>query len=190
MLLWSDTGKSSLLSGLGHEQLKPLNRAVLLHFCACASKLPFRRLVAQYNTHITTTPMILSREFSRNQTARDADFTTSQHERAVYEVVQPRSEDGDALEAPILKNWKPHLSKNQEEEDNSSGKPKPRLVRGCLIAQFAANDPIHLAEASELIRPYVDAIDINCGCPQKWAYAEGIGSFLCVLLLRFDQRSH
>ncbi|RXK35403.1 tRNA-dihydrouridine synthase 4 [Tremella mesenterica] len=53
------------------------------------------------------------------------------------------------------------------------------LVKGCLVAQFASPTPEHLADAVELISPYVDGIDINCGCPQKWAYAEGIG---CALL--------
>jgi len=42
-------------------------------------------------------------------------------------------------------------------------KKKRRRVRGSLIAQFAASDPVHLATAAELIRPYVDAIDLNCG---------------------------
>lgn len=127
--------------------------------------------------------MILSREFSRNQTARDADFTTSQLERAIFEVVHPdpSNESDSPPSQPILKNWHPSQSQNQDEETRKT----PRLVRGSLIAQFAANDPVHLAEASELIRPYVDAIDINCGCPQKWAYAEGIGSFLYVTATTF-----
>ncbi|TKA54873.1 hypothetical protein B0A53_02682 [Rhodotorula sp. CCFEE 5036] len=36
-----------------------------------------------------------------------------------------------------------------------------------------------LADAAELVQPWVDGIDLNCGCPQKWAYQEGIG---CALL--------
>lgn len=36
-----------------------------------------------------------------------------------------------------------------------------------------------LADAAELISPHVDGLDINCGCPQRWAYNEGIG---CALL--------
>jgi tRNA-dihydrouridine synthase 4 len=53
------------------------------------------------------------------------------------------------------------------------------LVRGCLIAQFASPNGPSLADAAELISPYVDGLDLNCGCPQKWAYNEGIG---CALL--------
>ncbi|KAJ1981214.1 tRNA dihydrouridine synthase [Dimargaris xerosporica] len=47
-----------------------------------------------------------------------------------------------------------------------------------LVVQFAANDSAHLADAAELVAPWVDGIDINCGCPQRWAYAEQIGSYL------------
>ena len=73
-----------------------------------------------------------------------------------------------------------------------------RLIRGALIAQFAASDPVVFADATELIYPYVDGVDLNCGticstflitqnltsflvhlgCPQRWAYQEQVGSFL------------
>uniref|UniRef100_A0A060T2F9 tRNA-dihydrouridine synthase n=1 Tax=Blastobotrys adeninivorans TaxID=409370 RepID=A0A060T2F9_BLAAD len=45
------------------------------------SKLPFRELVRQFNTDIVYTPMILAREFVRNQVARDSDFTTNKEDR-------------------------------------------------------------------------------------------------------------
>lgn len=54
-------------------------------------------------------------------------------------------------------------------------------MRGALIVQFAANEGVHLADAAELVAPWVDGIDLNCGCPQKWAFQEGIG---CALLRR------
>jgi tRNA-dihydrouridine synthase 4 len=53
------------------------------------------------------------------------------------------------------------------------------LIRGSLIAQFASPNPGCLADAAELVAPYVDGLDLNCGCPQRWAYNEGIG---CALL--------
>jgi tRNA-dihydrouridine synthase 4 len=57
--------------------------------------------------------------------------------------------------------------------------PHSQLISGQLIAQLASPNSASLADASELISPYVDGVDINCGCPQKWAYHEGIG---CALL--------
>jgi len=50
--------------------------------------------------------------------------------------------------------------------------------RHALIAQFASSDPIEFARAAEMIAPWVDGVDLNCGCPQSWAMKEGIGCSL------------
>ncbi|CAO3566867.1 unnamed protein product [Mortierella alpina] len=47
-----------------------------------------------------------------------------------------------------------------------------------VVIQFAASNGVDLANAAELAAPYVSGIDINCGCPQKWAIQEKIGSHL------------
>jgi tRNA-dihydrouridine synthase 4 len=47
-----------------------------------------------------------------------------------------------------------------------------------VIAQFAAKDAVTLARAAEMVFPYVDGVDLNCGCPQTWACQEGIGAGL------------
>ncbi|ORX68910.1 FMN-linked oxidoreductase [Linderina pennispora] len=47
-----------------------------------------------------------------------------------------------------------------------------------VVVQFAAHDPVDLAQAAQLVAPYCDGIDLNCGCPQKWAYKERIGAYL------------
>ncbi|CAN8002055.1 unnamed protein product [Ixodes hexagonus] len=47
-----------------------------------------------------------------------------------------------------------------------------------LIVQFAANNATDLANAAELVHPYADGVDLNCGCPQRWAMAEGYGAHL------------
>ncbi|XP_078475728.1 LOW QUALITY PROTEIN: tRNA-dihydrouridine(20a/20b) synthase [NAD(P)+]-like [Lampetra planeri] len=47
-----------------------------------------------------------------------------------------------------------------------------------LIVQFAANDPYDLAAASLAVTPYADGVDLNCGCPQRWAVSEGYGACL------------
>lgn len=44
------------------------------------SKLPFRQTCRQYDTDIVYTPMILAREFVRNQQARIADLTTNKND--------------------------------------------------------------------------------------------------------------
>lgn len=170
------------------------------------SKLPFRHLVSLYETHITHTPMILAQEFSRSQMARVSDFSTSSTERGVFWVEPKRP--GGARQPPLSRDSGPeHAGPSSSVKDalhgkegyvggeerrrDDSGLPlrlppsfKPptkhsQLVRGRLVAQFASPNAASLADAAELVSPYVDSIDLNCGCPQKWAYHEGIG---CALL--------
>ncbi|CAG2254673.1 DUS4 [Mytilus edulis] len=47
-----------------------------------------------------------------------------------------------------------------------------------LIVQFAAKNGKEFADAAEIVVPYSDGVDLNCGCPQRWAMAEGYGACL------------
>ncbi|GAB1606637.1 tRNA-dihydrouridine20a/20b 20b synthase NADP+-like [Argonauta hians] len=47
-----------------------------------------------------------------------------------------------------------------------------------LIVQFAASNSMDFATASQIVVPYADGVDLNCGCPQRWAQAEGYGACL------------
>ncbi|XP_060078563.1 tRNA-dihydrouridine(20a/20b) synthase [NAD(P)+]-like [Ylistrum balloti] len=47
-----------------------------------------------------------------------------------------------------------------------------------LVVQFAASNAQDLADAAEIIAPYADGVDLNCGCPQRWAMQEGYGACL------------
>ncbi|XP_063845447.1 tRNA-dihydrouridine(20a/20b) synthase [NAD(P)+]-like isoform X2 [Scylla paramamosain] len=47
-----------------------------------------------------------------------------------------------------------------------------------LIVQFAAKQGEDWARATELVSQYCDGVDLNCGCPQRWAMAEGYGACL------------
>ncbi|KPI86451.1 hypothetical protein ABL78_4482 [Leptomonas seymouri] len=47
-----------------------------------------------------------------------------------------------------------------------------------LIVQLAAKSGPAAAQAAALVRPYCGAVDLNCGCPQRWAMKEGIGAAL------------
>jgi tRNA-dihydrouridine synthase 4 len=150
--------------------------------------------------------MILAEEFSRSQIARTSDFTTSKDERGVY-WMQPRKQPSnngnegyeagkihsEDLEGGTIGEGEAESSRKPREAWKTYHTPRPhtrlpptatpptkdsRLVRGVLIAQMACPNGPSLADAAELISPYVDGLDINCGCPQKWAYEEGIGSAL------------
>lgn len=45
-----------------------------------------------------------------------------------------------------------------------------------VIAQFAAKTIADYLSATEMVMPYVDGVDLNCGCPQRWAMSTGYGS--------------
>lgn len=47
-----------------------------------------------------------------------------------------------------------------------------------LVVQLAGTSGPMMAASAAMLSPYCDAIDINCGCPQKWAMKEGIGAAL------------
>ena len=47
-----------------------------------------------------------------------------------------------------------------------------------LIAQVCGSDPEIVLKASRILEPYVDGIDINCGCPQGIARRGNYGAFL------------
>ncbi|OCF42936.1 tRNA-dihydrouridine synthase 4 [Kwoniella heveanensis CBS 569] len=183
---------ADLLSDYQPNILAPLVRC---------SKLPFRHLTSLYETHITHTPMILAEEFSRAQVARISDFSTSLDERGVFWMEKKKSRKGKEAEHEREghsyshpEDDRPRQLQTQDGSDHfdDTGRlprrlpPTPvrpsanhDLVRGCMIAQFASPNPTSLADAAELISPYVDGLDLNCGCPQRWAYNEGIG---CALL--------
>jgi len=144
------------------------------------SKLPFRHLCSLYETHITHTPMILAEEFSRSQTARISDFSTSVNERGVFWVEPRKSPLGQSSSS--THSHRSYQTPKRHDRLPPTAQPPTKdsqLVRGLLLAQFASPNAASLADAAELIAPYIDGLDINCGCPQKWAFHEGIG---CALL--------
>ncbi|CAH1787401.1 unnamed protein product [Owenia fusiformis] len=47
-----------------------------------------------------------------------------------------------------------------------------------LIVQFAARNAEDFAAASEIVQQFADGVDLNCGCPQRWAMSEGYGACL------------
>ncbi|SPO32390.1 related to tRNA dihydrouridine synthase [Ustilago trichophora] len=157
------------------------------------SKLAFRTLVSRYETHITTTPMILAKEFSRTEAARNSEFSTNQYERGTYELLPGVEEAGESAQRFFKAQSETDLSSNKlgagegstsgetaresHAHDQKQSKRKIR-VRGALVAQFASSTPTPFADATELIGRFVNGVDLNCGCPQPWAYEEQLGSYL------------
>jgi tRNA-dihydrouridine synthase 4 len=139
-------------------------------------KLPFRQLVSEYETQLVWTPMMLcvfscplcasrtssrlsvgsAAEFSRSAIARDSDFSTNTTERGTF-FMTPRHAG-----APVAE-WDDSPERRGILSERVARTKRQRKVRGRLIIQFAANDPVQLADAAELAKPWVDGIDLNCG---------------------------
>ena len=132
------------------------------------SHLPFRLLCRQYGADIAFTPMIIAAGFNRSQLARNADFQTNhsqpsthtdtaQHERPTKRGTG--NEWGCIADRSVLCVWR-------------------CVVDQPLIVQFGCDNPNDLQMAASLALPYVQGIDLNCGCPQRWAIKSGYGAAL------------
>ncbi|KAI5788433.1 dihydrouridine synthase [Geopyxis carbonaria] len=44
-----------------------------------------------------------------------------------------------------------------------------------LVVQFAASNATDFARAAEMVAPFADGVNLNCGCPQSWALHDGVG---------------
>ncbi|EST05949.1 tRNA-dihydrouridine synthase [Kalmanozyma brasiliensis GHG001] len=148
------------------------------------SKLAFRTLVSRYETHITTTPMILAKEFSRTEAARNSEFSTNEFERGTFELLPDVPESSQSaqrrlfqLASSVKEDTLGEAGREAQAIARKMAKRKVR-VRGALVAQFASSEPGPFADATELIGRFVDGVDLNCGCPQPWAYEELLGSYL------------
>ncbi|KMQ91455.1 trna-dihydrouridine 20a 20b synthase [Lasius niger] len=62
--------------------------------------------------------------------------------------------------------------KARENEFTTHEEDKP------LIVQFAAKTVNDFVGAAEMVAPYCNGVDLNCGCPQRWAMKEGYGADL------------
>ncbi|XP_039987482.1 tRNA-dihydrouridine synthase B-like isoform X2 [Xiphias gladius] len=62
--------------------------------------------------------------------------------------------------------------KARDSEFTTSERDRP------LIVQFAAHDAQTLADAACVVAPFSDGVDLNCGCPQRWAMSAGYGACL------------
>lgn len=119
------------------------------------SKLPFRLTVRNFGCDFAFTPMIIADSFSRSDKASNADFQTAEEDRPLG--IQFAASDPEVSNVPV---W----------------------MRDILLVPLTEERPFRfqvLWKATERVLGLVDAVDLNCGCPQRWAIKDGIG---CALL--------
>ena len=65
-----------------------------------------------------------------------------------------------------------HSQKARDNEFTTNKDDKP------LVVQFAANKVEDFVTSAQLVADHCQGVDLNCGCPQRWALKEGIGACL------------
>ncbi|KAA6401207.1 MAG: putative dihydrouridine synthase [Streblomastix strix] len=45
-----------------------------------------------------------------------------------------------------------------------------------LVVQFASNNPVEFMKSAEIVANHCACVDLNCGCPQKWANDDCLGA--------------
>jgi tRNA-dihydrouridine synthase 4 len=65
-----------------------------------------------------------------------------------------------------------HIARDSDLTVSTDGTQPPTIV------QFGSNSPSEMSRASSLVAPFVNGVDLNCGCPQSWACAETLGAAL------------
>ena len=102
-------------------------------------RLPFRLLCRKYGVDVVYTPMFVAEGFTRSQKARDADFTTT---------------DGDS---PLIVQFA------------GSFYAFSYSVSISHSYNLLACDPIIFTKAASIVSKSCAGVDLNCGCPQKFA---------------------
>ena len=113
-------------------------------FSSFYNRLPFRMLVRKYGCDLAYTPMIVSESFILSEKARDVEFTTNDGTRHTF------------FETSCCNSLSFHCTHMYI---HAGDRP--------LVVQFAARNGKEFADAAELVAPFADAVDLNCGCPQR-----------------------
>lgn len=112
------------------------------------SKLPFRALIRHYNVDIVYSPMMLAREFVRNQTARVCDFTTNDEDTCLIVQLGANNVTDAVRAAELLQNYTDGVGLN-------CGCPIKEQVREGIGAALMKN--------ADLVADMVRGIKDHCG---------------------------
>jgi tRNA-dihydrouridine synthase 1 len=112
---------------------------------------------------------MLTRSFMPSSSPKDLlAYTPMLHARMFTETPKFR----DAHFQPLRTSLTTHPSPSDLYLDGNPTIDRP------LFAQFCANNPTELLNAAKYVAPFVDAIDLNLGCPQGIARKGHYGAFL------------
>jgi tRNA-dihydrouridine synthase 1 len=118
---------------------------------------------------------MLSRSFMHSSSPRDLlAYTPMLHARMFTETPKFRDAHFQPLRTSLTSH--PSLTTPASPADfYLDGNP---TIDRPLFAQFCANNPTELLTAARYVAPFVDAVDLNLGCPQGIARKGHYGAFL------------
>ncbi|KAE9378914.1 FMN-linked oxidoreductase [Stipitochalara longipes BDJ] len=115
---------------------------------------------------------MLSRSFMPASSPKDLlAYTPMLHARMFTETPKFR----DAHFQPLRTSLTSHPTSPSPTDPYLDGNPS---IDRPLFAQFCANNPTELLNAAKYVAPFVDAVDLNLGCPQGIARKGKYGAFL------------
>lgn len=131
------------------------------------SKLPFRALVRDYAVDLCYTPMV---PWTHLLTISSASLIFEDAGEGVCPLGERAPQRYVVLEASVPA--RPAADTMFLTDFTTTASDEP------LVVQFGAHDPTDFARAAEMVTPYCDGVNLNCGCPQSWAIADGLGCAL------------
>jgi tRNA-dihydrouridine synthase 1 len=144
--------------------LPPDDMKLYAYICAPMvdqSDLPFRLLCRQYGCNIAYTPMIHAKLFQTSQKYRHTFLPM----HVPFPTTTTTTTSSSTSSIPFTS-----THNNNNTDITSMDRP--------LIGQICGSSIEHVIPTAIQISPYVDAIDINCGCPQNIAKRGNYGAFL------------
>ncbi|TPX71575.1 hypothetical protein CcCBS67573_g06163 [Chytriomyces confervae] len=118
------------------------------------SKIAFRETCRLYDTDVAYTPMIISDVFKFSDISRSTEYRTNSRDNRKELSIFPACVNSFLSVVYAIG------------------------IYSAVVVQFAASTPADWADATSLVIPYCSGVNLNCGCPQKWAIADGIGCAL------------
>ena len=133
------------------------------------SDLPFRMLCRQYGCNLAYTPMIHAKLFQ----------TSEKYRNTFLPMTVPLPTLTSQSQSPSSHH--PYVNVPTTTSTDTTNTPTPNDITCMdrpLIGQICGSSIEHVIPTAIQLSQYVDAIDINCGCPQNIAKRGNYGAFL------------
>ena len=106
--------------------------------------------------------MIVSESFIQSSKARDIEFTTNNGNGLLGHVIN------DTIHQVTVPSGLSYYANHKKHFPSGHVISVRDVGDRPLVVQFAASNAKDFADAAELVAPFADGVDLNCGCPQRY----------------------